>query len=70
MFTADGGEWVGQNVFKANNSMSPGCEKSCAAAFAQLCASVSALLEMPQSADFRATEQWFVSIDHNDCGKS
>ena len=65
-FTADGGEWAGQNVFKANNSI---------VAKLKL---VGALLEARNFAHqyphcwrcknpliFRATEQWFLSIDHN-----
>jgi isoleucyl-tRNA synthetase len=66
MFTADGGEWVGQNVFKANNSIVARLRE------------VGALLHSHNYAHqyphcwrchnpliFRATEQWFVSIDHN-----
>ncbi|MDO8430955.1 MAG: class I tRNA ligase family protein, partial [Candidatus Binatus sp.] len=65
VFTADGGEWAGQNVFKANNSI-----------VAKL-KSVGALLNARNFAHsyphcwrcknpliFRATEQWFLSIDH------
>jgi isoleucyl-tRNA synthetase len=67
VFTADGGEWAGQNVFRANKSI-----------VARLGA-VGALLHSHNFAHsyphcwrchnpliFRATEQWFVSIDHND----
>jgi isoleucyl-tRNA synthetase len=70
MFTADGGEWVGQNVFKANNSIVARLRE------------VGALLHSHNYAHqyphcwrchnpliFRATEQWFVSIDHNDLRK-
>ena len=52
-FTADGGEWAGQNVFKANDSI---VEKLRAdrrvAPFAQVLAQLSALLALQESADF------------------
>jgi len=66
VFTADGGEWAGQNVFKANESI------------VERIRSVGALLHAQDFSHsyphcwrchnpliFLATEQWFVSIDHN-----
>jgi isoleucyl-tRNA synthetase len=66
VFTADGGEWSGWNVFKANNSIVARLRE------------VGALIHSHNYAHqyphcwrchnpliFRATEQWFVSIDHN-----
>src|SRR5260370_16620137 len=65
VFTADGGEWSGWNVLKANNSIVARLRE------------VGALLHSKNFAHqyphcwrchnpliFRATEQWFFSIDH------
>jgi isoleucyl-tRNA synthetase len=67
VFTAEGGQWAGQNVFKANKSI------------VERLAAVGALLHAQNFSHsyphcwrchnpliFLATEQWFVSIDHNE----
>ena len=66
VFTAQAGEWAGQNVFKAN------------AAIVERLRSVGALLKAESLTHsyphcwrcknpliFRATEQWFLRVDHN-----
>ncbi len=66
VFTADGGEWAGQNVFKANDSI---VEKLC---------ELGALLHTEKFSHsyphcwrcknpliFLAAEQWFMNIDHD-----
>ena len=66
MFTREAGEWEGQNVFKANGSI------------VEKLRSVGALLHAKNFSHsyphcwrchnpliFLATEQWFVSVDHN-----
>ena len=66
VFTRDGGEWEGQNVFKANDSI------------VEKLRSVGALLHSQKFSHsyphcwrchnpliFLATEQWFVSVDHH-----
>ncbi len=66
VFTADGGEWSGWNVFKANNSIVARLRESGA-----LIHSHNYAHQYPHCwrchnpLIFRATEQWFVSIDHN-----
>ncbi len=66
LFTADGGEWRGQNVFRANNSIVAKLREAGA-----LIHSKNYEHQYPHCwrcknpLIFRATEQWFVSIDHN-----
>ena len=67
VFTAEGGEWAGQNVLKANKSI----VERLAAAGALLHAhnlshSYPHCWRCHNPLIFLATEQWFVSIEHNE----
>ncbi len=66
VFTADGGEWVGQNVFKANRSIVEKLRAVGALLHAQnISHSYPHCWRCHNPLIFLATEQWFVSIDHN-----
>ena len=66
VFTADGGEWVGQNVFKANRSIVEKLRTVGALLHAQnISHSYPHCWRCHNPLIFLATEQWFVSIDHN-----
>jgi isoleucyl-tRNA synthetase len=66
VFTGDGGEWRGQNVFRANNSIVARLRENGA-----LLHSHNYTHQYPHCwrcknpLIFRATEQWFVNIDHD-----
>ena len=65
-FTADGGEWAGQNVFKANKSIVERIGAAGALLHAQnFSHSYPHCWRCHNPLIFLATEQWFVSIDHN-----
>ncbi len=66
VFTADGGEWAGQNVFKANESIVERIRAVGALLHAQnFSHSYPHCWRCHNPLIFLATEQWFVSIDHN-----
>jgi len=66
VFTAEGGEWAGQNVFKANKSIVERLAAAGALLHAQnLSHSYPHCWRCRNPLIFLATEQWFVSIDHN-----
>jgi isoleucyl-tRNA synthetase len=65
MFTADGGEWAGQNVFKANDSIVAKLREIGALLHAEkLSHSYPHCWRCKNPLIFLATEQWFMSIDH------
>src|SRR5208337_2565354 len=66
VFTAEGGEWAGQNVFKANKPIVERLAAAGALLHAQnLSHSYPHCWRCHNPLIFLATEQWFVSIDHN-----
>ena len=66
MFTRDGGEWEGQNVFKANKSIVEKLRTVGALLHAQnFSHSYPHCWRCHNPLIFLATEQWFVSIDHH-----
>ncbi|MGH7925245.1 MAG: isoleucine--tRNA ligase [Candidatus Binatus sp.] len=66
VFTRDGGEWEGQNVFKANNSIVEKLRTAGALLHTQkLSHSYPHCWRCHNPLIFLATEQWFVSIDHD-----
>ena len=67
VFTAEGGQWAGQNVFKANKSIVERLAAAGALLHAQnLSHSYPHCWRCHNPLIFLATEQWFVSIDHNE----
>ena len=67
VFTADGGEWAGQNVFKANKPIVERLRAAGALLHAQnFSHSYPHCWRCHNPLIFLATEQWFVSIDHNE----
>ena len=67
VFTAEGGEWAGQNVFKANKPIVERLRAAGALLHAQnFSHSYPHCWRCHNPLIFLATEQWFVSIDHND----
>jgi isoleucyl-tRNA synthetase len=66
VFTRDGGEWEGQNVFKANRSIVERIRAAGALLHTQnFPHSYPHCWRCHNPLIFLATEQWFVSIDHN-----
>ena len=66
VFTRDGGEWEGQNVFKANNPIVEKLRTVGALLHAQkFTHSYPHCWRCHNPLIFLATEQWFVSVDHN-----
>ena len=66
VFTAEGGEWAGRNVFKANKPIVERLAAAGALLHAQnLSHSYPHCWRCHNPLIFLATEQWFVSIDHN-----
>ena len=66
IFTADGGEWAGWNVFKANDSIVARLRSSGALLHSKKFPhSYPHCWRCKNPLIFRATEQWFVSIDHD-----
>ena len=66
VFTAEGGEWAGQNVFKANKPIVERLRAAGALLHAQnFSHSYPHCWRCHNPLIFLATEQWFVSIDHN-----
>ena len=67
LFTADAGEWAGQNVFRANNSIVARLRERGALLHAQNYAhQYPHCWRCHNPLIFRATEQWFISIDHKE----
>ncbi|MGB3551205.1 MAG: isoleucine--tRNA ligase, partial [Candidatus Binatus sp.] len=67
VFTAEGGDWAGQNVFKANKSIVERLAAAGALLHAQnFSHSYPHCWRCHNPLIFLATEQWFVSIDHNE----
>ncbi len=67
VFTAEGGQWAGQNVFKANKSIVERLAAAGALLHAQnFSHSYPHCWRCHNPLIFLATEQWFVSIDHNE----
>ena len=67
VFTAEGGEWAGQNVFKANKPIVERLRAAGALLHAQnFSHSYPHCWRCHNPLIFLATEQWFVSIDHNE----
>jgi isoleucyl-tRNA synthetase len=65
MYTADGGEWAGQNVFKANDSIVAKLREIGALLHAEkLSHSYPHCWRCKNPLIFLATEQWFMRIDH------
>jgi isoleucyl-tRNA synthetase len=66
MFTREAGEWEGQNVFKANRSIVEKLRSAGALLHAQnFSHSYPHCWRCHNPLIFLATEQWFVSVDHN-----
>ncbi len=66
-FTAEAGEWAGQNVFKANDSIVARLRESGALLHAEkLSHSYPHCWRCKNPLIFLATEQWFMRIDHED----
>ena len=66
MFTADGGEWAGQNVFKANDSIVEKLREIGALLHTQKFShSYPHCWRCKNPLIFLAAEQWFMSIDHD-----
>jgi isoleucyl-tRNA synthetase len=67
VFTAEGGEWAGQNVFAANDAIVARLRQSGALLHCQtLSHSYPHCWRCKKPLIFRATEQWFLRIDHDD----
>jgi isoleucyl-tRNA synthetase len=65
LFTAEGGEWAGRNVFDANDAIVARLgEKGALLAARKLSHSYPHCWRCHQPLIFRATEQWFLRIDH------
>ncbi|MGH7865109.1 MAG: isoleucine--tRNA ligase, partial [Candidatus Binataceae bacterium] len=65
VFTADGGEWAGQNVFAANDSIVAHLRSAGALVHAaKTTHSYPHCWRCRKPLIFRATEQWFMRIDH------
>ena len=66
VFTGDGGEWRGQNVFRANNSIVARLREDGALLHSQnYTHQYPHCWRCKNPLIFRATEQWFVNIDHD-----
>jgi isoleucyl-tRNA synthetase len=67
VFTADGGEWAGQNVFKANDSIVEKLREIGALLHAEKFShSYPHCWRCKNPLIFLAAEQWFMNIDHDD----
>jgi isoleucyl-tRNA synthetase len=65
LFTADAGQWAGQNVFEANPSIVDHLRQTGALLAAhQYAHSYPHCWRCKNPLIFRATEQWFLSVDH------
>jgi len=65
MFTADGGEWAGQNVFKANDSIVEKLREIGALLHTQKFShSYPHCWRCKNPLIFLAADQWFMSFDH------
>ncbi|MGH7814499.1 MAG: isoleucine--tRNA ligase [Candidatus Binataceae bacterium] len=70
-FTAEGGEWAGRNVFDCNDAIVAKLKASGALVGAKkLAHSYPHCWRCKNPLIFRATEQWFLSIDHSTNGKT